>query len=128
MAKKLTAILIIVLIIVSVISIQASAKAASDFKDVPSGKWYYTAIDYAVKEGLFGGTSTTTFSPEEPMTRGMFVRVLGNKAGIKDADYPGSSFSDVAAGKWYTSSVQWAAKNEIEIGRASCRERVCQYV
>ena len=40
----------------------------------------YTAVDYAVSDKLFNGTSATTFAPNEAMTRGMFVTVLGNKA------------------------------------------------
>lgn len=56
--------------------------AAERFTDVKPGAWYYTAVDYAVSEKLFSGTAANTFSPNTPMTRAMFVRVLGNKAGI----------------------------------------------
>lgn len=90
--------------------------AAEKFTDVKPGKWYYTAVDYAVSEKLFSGTSSTTFSPEEPMTRGMFVTVLGNKAKIDPKDYPTSSFSDVKAGVWYAPNVEWAAQNGIVNG------------
>ena len=86
-------------VMLSTIPLQANA-AAEKFTDVKPGKWYYTAVDYAVSEKLFSGTSSTTFSPEEPMTRGMFVTVLGNKAKIDPKDYPTSSFSDVKAGAW----------------------------
>jgi len=96
-------------------TIPASA-AAEKFKDVQPGKWYYTAVDYAVSEGLFNGTSVTTFSPDSPMTRGMFVTVLGNKAKIKTDDYPTSSFLDVQPGKWYAPFVEWAADNNIVSG------------
>ena len=80
--------------------------AAEKFTDVKPGKWYYTAVDYAVSEKLFSGTSSTTFSPEEPMTRGMFVTVLGNKAKIDPKDYPTSSFSDVKPG--YGTPPMWS--------------------
>ena len=66
-------------VMLSTVPFPANA-AAEKFTDVKPGKWYYTAVDHAVSEGLFSGTSSTTFSPEEPMTRGMFVTVLGNKA------------------------------------------------
>ncbi|WP_322173860.1 S-layer homology domain-containing protein [Acutalibacter caecimuris] len=88
---------------------------------VSQGSWYYKAVDYAASEGLFSGTSATTFSPNAPMTRGMFVRVLGNKAGIDPDDYPGSYFLDVPKGRWYTPYVQWAAGNEIVNGTGSGR-------
>ena len=67
-------------------------------------------------EKLFSGTSATTFSPDEAMTRGMFVTVLGNKAEIDPKDYPTSSFSDVKAGVWYAPHVEWAAQNGIVNG------------
>ena len=69
-------------VMLSTIPLQANA-AAEKFTDVKPGKWYYTAVDYAVSEKLFSGTSSTTFSPEEPMTRGMFVTVLGVSANDK---------------------------------------------
>lgn len=100
---------------VSAVTVSASA-AAEKFTDVNPNKWYYTAVDYAVDEGLFKGTSATTFSPDEPMTRGMFVTVLGNKAKVDAGGYPDSSFSDVEPGKWYTPFVEWAAENKIVNG------------
>ena len=63
-------------------SCRAFAASASDFTDVKSTDWYYSAVDYAVKAGLFGGTSQSTFSPQKPMTRSMFVTVLGRYAGV----------------------------------------------
>lgn len=95
--------------------------AAEKFQDVQPGKWYYTAVDYAVSEKLFSGTSSTTFSPEEPMTRGMFVTVLGNKARIDPAQYTESSFSDVKAGMWYAPNVEWAVQNGIVNGTGGGR-------
>lgn len=102
-------------VIMASAAIPASA-AAERFTDVKPGAWYYTAVDYAVSEGLFSGTSANTFSPGSPMTRAMFVRVLGNKAGVDPEDYPGSYFLDVPKGTWYTPYVQWAAGHEIVNG------------
>ena len=74
-----------------------------------------------MSEKLFSGTSSTTFSPEEPMTRGMFVTVLGNKARIDPKEYPTSSFSDVKAGVWYAPNVEWAVHNGIVNGTGGGR-------
>lgn len=90
--------------------------AAERFTDVKPGAWYYTAVDYVVTEKLFSGTSASTFNPNGPMTRGMFVRVLGNKAGKKLNECQYSSFSDVHAGSWYAPYVEWAAANRIVDG------------
>ena len=76
-----------------------------------------------MSEKLFSGTSSTTFSPEEPMTRGMFVTVLGNKAKIDPKDYFTSSFSDVKAGIWYAPQVEWAVQNGLDRFNRPVRDR-----
>ncbi len=52
------------------------------FTDVPKDAWYREAVAYAHSASLFYGTSQTTFSPEQTMSRGMFVTVLGRNAGV----------------------------------------------
>ena len=113
--KKLIATLLSLVLMVSTFTLNASA-AAEKFTDVKFGAWYYTAVDYAVGEGLFSGTSSNTFSPGSAMTRGMFVRVLGNKAKVDPDEYQSGSFSDVQAGIWYAPYVEWAAQNGIVTG------------
>lgn len=46
----------------------------------------------------------------------MVVTVLGRAAGVKTADYAGTSFSDVKAGSWYAPYVQWASKQGLVKG------------
>lgn len=95
----------------------ASAAAAEKFTDVAPGAWYYEAVDYAVSEGLFNGTSEITFTPDGTMTRGMFVTVLANKTENYSAhQYTGSSFADVAAGQWYAPPVEWASQSKLVNG------------
>ena len=81
--------------------------ATSQFTDV-SGHWASQAIDFVVAEGLFNGTSATTFSPDASMTRSMLATVLYRMAG-EPAVSGGSSFSDVPAGQWYSAAVAWSA-------------------
>ena len=56
--------------------------ATLPFTDVLQGAWYYKAVGSAYTQGLFAGTSATTFSPDTTMTRGMFVTVLSRNAGF----------------------------------------------
>lgn len=118
--KKMIAALLVIAFMLAGISVPALA-AAEKFTDVKQGAWYYTAVDYAVGEKLFSGTSSSSFAPDEPMTRGMFVTVLGNKAKIDSSKYPDSSFSDVASEKWYAPFVEWAAQNDIVTGTGNRR-------
>lgn len=54
------------------------------FKDVKESSWYADSVAFAYTKGLFNGTTTTEFSPNAKMNRGMFVTVLGRFAGQKN--------------------------------------------
>ena len=46
------------------------------FTDVPAESWYAAAVRWAASTGLTKGTSDTTFSPDDPCTRGQIVTFL----------------------------------------------------
>jgi len=87
------------------------------FADVADNSWYKTAVSFVVENGLFAGTSDKTFGPNVPMTRGMFVTVLGRlaKADVS-AENTGISFKDVKPDAYYAKYVVWAAANGIVSG------------
>ncbi|MDR2670244.1 MAG: amidohydrolase family protein [Oscillospiraceae bacterium] len=86
------------------------------FDDVKSGDWFYDDVLYAYENELFNGTSATTFSPDTPMTRGMFVTVLYRLHGEPDVGEAASPFRDVADGAYYADAVVWASSNGIVNG------------
>ena len=49
------------------------------FTDV-SDAWYTDSVHFAYSQGLVNGTSATTFSPNDYVTRGMFITILGRYA------------------------------------------------
>ena len=110
--KKLFALAITFVLVVN-LSLTAGAVSIADFRDVRPGRWYCPAVEYAVSEGLFSGTSANTFEPDAPMTRGMFVKALANKAKINLDQYAGTPFSDVNAGCWYAAPVEWALTHKL---------------
>jgi len=87
-----------------------------NFTDVCANDSYCSAVKYAVDNGLFNGTSETTFAPDTVMNRAMFVTVLGRLDGADVSKYAEPTFKDVKAGQWYTSYVEWAAANSIVNG------------
>lgn len=118
MKKRFCFVLSLVLLITSLLAVPAQAKSISDFTDVKPGAWYYSAVEYAVSKELFSGTSATTFSPNTPMTRGMFVTVLGRLHGVeksygRDSHSP---FGDVAKTAYYFPYALWASENGIASG------------
>lgn len=86
------------------------------FTDVKESDWFYPHVQWAAGSGVLSGTSATTFEPNAPMTRGMFVTALANWEGIDPAQYPGSRFQDVEEGAWYAAPIQWAASWGIASG------------
>jgi len=86
-----------------------------DFEDVADTDWFAAAVDYVVAEGLFSGTSKTTFSPYVAMSRSMLAVVLHSMEGKPEAEFDGS-FTDVKAGDWYAEAVLWAAGEGIVAG------------
>ncbi len=82
------------------------------FTDMPAkDNWAHDPLDFAVANGLLGGTSETTISPSNTMTRAMLVTVLWRNEG---SPVEGENvFTDVPDGQWYTDAVAWANKNGI---------------
>ena len=100
----------------------SQAAHVTDFRDVKPTAWYYQAVKYATREGLFAGTSEKTFSPEQGMTRAMFVSALGRVAGQTGKSGMASCFTDVDPSSWYGLSVEWAAEQQI----VSCSTVSCE--
>lgn len=114
--KKIIATVLVAGIALVSMAVPASAAAVTDFTDVKESSWYYNAVQYAVDNGLFAGTTPTTFSPEGGMTRGMFVTVLGRKAGVDESEYLRYRFDDVKVGEYFAPYVEWAATYGIVSG------------
>jgi len=77
--------------------------------------WAKASIDFVTKREIFLGASQDTFSPNESMTRAMFVTAIGR---LYERSYGSlsengsvsaiSSFSDVNADAYYAKYVAWA--------------------
>lgn len=66
------------------------------FSDVSEDDWFYSACEYVASEGIFSGTSETTFSPDDSMTRGMFITALGRIA-LAPSDFIGDGIITASA-------------------------------
>ncbi len=54
--------------------------AASKFTDVTPDKYFYKAVLWAVEQGITGGTSATTFSPDSACTRAQAVTFITRRS------------------------------------------------
>lgn len=81
--------------------------------------WAKSDIDFVVQRGLFSGTGDGNFSPNMPMTRGMFVTVLGKLAKADLNGFDSTNFKDVKADDYYLPYIQWANTSGIVNGISS---------
>ena len=98
--------------------IEASCPSAK-FTDVDLKRYYHNAVDYMVGNGYMNGVSSTAFAPNATLTRGQLVTILYRVAGKPSVEGMENPFTDVAAGKFYTDAVIWAANNGIVKGVTS---------
>ncbi len=113
--------------VLMVFGLAGNVKAAS-FQDVPAGKYYTEAVNWAVSKGITSGTSSTTFSPGQPCTRAQIVTFLYKAAGSPKVSAANSPFIDVVSGKYYYDAVLWAVSNNITTGTSAAEfspDRVC---
>lgn len=112
MKKKLLALLSALALCVGLM-VPASA-AGQTFTDVPSTYWAHDAIQYVTDEGLFQGTSATTFEPGTTMTRAMLIQVLFRYAGSPQLpDTWVFPYRDVPDDAYYWDAAFWGRHRNI---------------
>jgi hypothetical protein len=87
---------------------------AISFKDL-AGHWSKKEVEALASNLVVKGTGDNMFSPNRNITRAEFAALIVRALGL-DATGTTSSFTDVAAGKWYTAAVATAAKAGIITG------------
>lgn len=86
------------------------------FTDVKEN-WAYTSILECYQNGWIKGTTPTTFSPKDNITRAQFVTILGRYANADVEDYTTSKFEDINFSSWgYAPYVAWAEEKGVAHG------------
>ncbi len=79
------------------------------YSDVSADAWYTEGVGYCQENKYMTGTGSSTFAPDDLLTRAQFVKLLAN---IDKADLSAykdvSAFSDVSKGLWFSEAVAWA--------------------
>lgn len=109
--KRTVSFLMTFIVIISSLCLPVSAKG---FSDVSSNDWFYPCVEGCLEKGYMVGTSETTFSPYEPITRAMLVQVLYNISGEDTGFSP--YFTDVKENHWYAEAVCWAKEKGVAYG------------
>lgn len=112
MKKKALSLVLSAAMVLS-LAVPVSAVSVSNFGDVPSDSWYYDSVRYVAEKDYMNGTSATTFSPNDPMTRAMFATVISRISGAEVDNTVTSEFTDVKSNQWYTGAIEWGVENEL---------------
>ena len=91
---------------------------SNPFADVDADAYYAKAVQWAYEQGITGGTSATTFSPDEACTRGQMATFLCRMADGKPVNDT-VIFADIKADKYYAKAVQWAYEQKITAGTSA---------
>ena len=86
------------------------------FVDVAKGQYYYDAVLWAANEGITGGTSANTFSPDANCSRGQVVTFLHRMIGSPEPAAITLPFADVKTSDYFYKPVKWAFGSKITGG------------
>lgn len=116
MKKKIISLILSAAMVATATVVPVSAADVKDFADVAADSWYYDSVDFVAERDYMNGTSATTFSPDDNMTRAMFVTVMARVAGAQTDNNAVTEFTDVPSGQWYTGAVQWGVEKGLVQG------------
>lgn len=92
-----------------------SARTSASFRDVTANSYFATAAAWAEEQGITQGTTASTFSPHQPVTRSQMVTFLWRANGSPKVS-GGAGFADVPANAFFAQPVAWAKQRNITGG------------
>ena len=79
------------------------------FVDVAVDSWYFMAVSLSRQLGFMQGVTSTTFAPNQPLTRAMSAMILYRLFGEPPMPEDLQIFDDVPPGRWYSDAVNFVA-------------------
>ncbi|MCH5352450.1 MAG: S-layer homology domain-containing protein, partial [Acutalibacter sp.] len=90
------------------------------FKDVPTSQYYYQAVMWAYEHNVVAGTTSTTFSPNSPITREQLAAILWRYAGSPGTTGSLAGFTDSGKISSYAEiPMRWALEKGIVSGKGN---------
>ena len=91
------------------------------FTDVPERSYYRVPVAWAVSAGISNGTSRTTYSPNQAVTRALVVNFLWKYVGSPEPKSLKTDFTDVNDKTFGYKAILWAVEQKIIQGVSSTR-------
>jgi len=89
------------------------------FNDINPSAYYYGAVLWANIKGITTGTTATTFSPNDMVTRAQAVTFLWRAVGEPSPKTIVNPFTDVKESDYFYEAVLWAVENGITLGTSA---------
>lgn len=101
---------------------EPNATAASSFRDVAKGSWYYNGITWAKENEIVKGYDKEKFGPQDNITREQMAAILYRYASYKGINVTKTttldSFTDGSQTSQYAvEAMKWAVANELICGK-----------
>ena len=96
--------------------LQAQYGVDLPFVDVVKDAYYRKAVDWALKNGITSGTTSSTFSPDMTCTRAQTVTFLWRAVGCPEPRITENPFDDVAETDYFHKAVLWAVERGVTSG------------
>ncbi|MRN55418.1 5'-nucleotidase C-terminal domain-containing protein [Paenibacillus monticola] len=81
-------------------------QSTKSFADI-NGHWAKSSIDLLASKLIVSGTSSTTFSPSQSVTRAEFAALITRSLGLATVN-GGTAYSDVSSSAWYADGINTA--------------------
>ena len=125
MKKRIVALIAAMLMVGTVLAPPAAAQ--TPFTDVPAGVFYTEPVAWIANVGITTGTSPTTYSPNEIVTRAQMATFLWRSVG-RPLPTGANPFNDVPPGLFYTDATNWLAQTGITTGTGPGRYSPGEFV
>ncbi len=102
--------------VISVVNPDAKPAVTNPFTDVKKSDYFYDAVLWAVENGITGGTTASTFSPNQECTRQQVVMFLWRYAGKPEPTTTKNPFTDVKSSSSFYKAIMWAVETGITSG------------
>lgn len=90
--------------------------AGSPFTDVAEADYFHDAVVWAAGQGITLGTTPSTFSPHQALTRAQAVLLLWRAAGSPRPEAAANPFTDLSEDAIWYDAVLWALQQGITTG------------
>ena len=114
MKARLLYILLACAMLFYALSLPASA-VELPFSDVADSAWYYESVERVYREDWMKGTSTSTFTPNGPLTRAMLSVILWRIEGCPEVGRS-AVFTDTAPDDWFAEGLSWCVGSGVFAG------------